>query len=106
MPSSRRREVMQAVRGRRVAVYGLPRASAGPIAQLTTRLRGCLRALGLNGGEPGDMAVRDEAGLRSLHTFTAAELEQELERSGLGPAKVETVLTDSGPLLRATAGPA
>ena len=106
MPSSKRREVMQAVRGHRVAVYGLPRASAGRITHLTTCVRGSLRAHGFKDGEPGDMAVRDGAGLRSLHTFTAAELEQEVERFGLGPVKVETVLTDSGPLLRATAGPA
>ena len=106
MPSSKRREVMQAVRGHRVAVYGLPRASAGRITTLMARVRGSLQAHGFRGGEPGDMAVRDDAGLRSLHTFTAAELEQEVERFGLGPVKVETVLTDSGPLLRATAGPA
>lgn len=106
MPSSERREVMQAARGRRVAVYGLPRASAGRITHLTARVRGSLRAHGFSGGEPGGMAVRDGAGLRVVHTFTAPELERELERFGLGPVVVETVLTDSGPLLRATAGPA
>ncbi len=99
-----RRDLMLAVRGHRVAVYALPRASAGQITRLMAGVRGCLRALGFNGGEPGDMAVRDGVAVHSVHTFTAAELERELERSGLGPATVETTVTDSGPLVRATAG--
>ena len=99
-----RRDLMLAVRGHRVVVHALPRASAGRITRPMARVRMCLRTLGFNGGEPGDMAVRDGAGIHAVHTFTAAELERELERSGLGPATVETVVTESGSLLRATAG--
>jgi hypothetical protein len=103
---ARRREFMKALRGCGLRVYGLPFASAGRITHLVSHLRRVMRALGFEVGEPGDMAVRDGAGLRVVHTFTALELVRELERFGLGPVAVERVATDGGPLLCATVGPA
>ncbi len=103
---TRRRELMQTLRGRKLRVYGLPFASAGRITHLMSHLRRAMQPLGLKVGEPGDMAVRDGAGLRVVHTFTAIELVRELERFGRGPVAVEMVATRGGPLLCASVGPA
>ena len=100
----RRRALIRAAHGRRVFVYGLPLTSAGRIARFSAGLQRSLASRGFVAGEPGDVAMRTAGGLQVLHTFTAEELQRELERFGLGPVKVETLITEAGPRLRAVAG--